>query len=538
MIIDGNKVEQDQTIETDVCIIGGGPAGITLACEFASKDFKVVLLESGGKKFRHPSQWLNIAYNVGRPYFDIVFTRHRMLGGSTYKWYGLCRPLDPLDFEERPWLPYSGWPYEKDVLDPFYDRACQYFQLPTTDFSTSNFLDLDQTEIQNDRIETKVYQFSPPTDFSAQYADDVASAGNIDIIYHANVVSIDVNGDGKEVRQVKVATLTRRKFRVSARIFILACGGIENARLLLVSNNVIKSGLGNQNDLVGRFFNEHPHAFHAEITSPEPNRFSGIYRPLDYKINAKNQPPLGVISLRQEIMRENQLMNSCAILVRRPLYKFNADYNSLTGVSLTRLAELLSHSSFIRESTWRDLKNVVSQPAVGLRILREQMKNNMAPRVSVSVRFMVEAAPNPDSRISLSKKRDFLGVNRINLDWRLTDQDLESFNRYRNILLYELRAMGFNVNEIDFEFDDSGWQYTMTAAKHHLGTTRMHSAPKQGVVDPECKVHGIANLYIAGSSVFPTSGCANPTFTIIALTLKLADQINGIMKNSPKGFAG
>jgi choline dehydrogenase-like flavoprotein len=534
MFIDGHKVETDYEFETDVCIIGGGPAGITLACEFAKKDFKVVLLESGGKKFRHPSQWLNIAYNVGRTYFDIVFSRHRMLGGSTYKWYGLCRPLDPLDFKERPWVPYSGWPYGKSVLDPFYDRACKYFQLPTTDFSTENFLEPNQTEIQNERIVTKVYQFSPPTDFSAQYADAVAGAGNVDIIYHANVIDIDVNEDGKEVRQVKVVTLTRKKFRVSARIFILACGGIENARLLLVSNSVLKDGLGNQNDLVGRFFNEHPHAYYAELTSLEHNRFSGIYNPLDYKIDAKNLPPTSVISLRQEIMCENQLMNACAILVRRPLYKISADYNSVAGVSLTRMAELLSHSSCISESNWQDFKNVISQPAIGLRILREQFKNKMAPRGAVSLRIMVETAPNPDSRITISERRDFLGMNRINLDWCLTNRDLESSNSCRKLLFDEIKSLGYGVNEIDLELDDSGWPYAMTAAKHHMGTTRMHSIPKKGVVDPDCKVHGIENLYVTGSSVFPTSGCANPTFTIIALTLKLADHIKGIMEKTPQ----
>ena len=149
-----------------------------------------------------------------------------MLGGSSYKWSGLCRTLDPVDFEERPWLPHSGWPFGRNELDPYYDRACECLQLQSTDFITEKFLLPEQREIKNEQIETKVYQFSPPTDFGKEYADEIAGAGNVDIIYHANVVDIDINEDGKEVRQVKVATLTRRKFRVSARVFLLVCGGI------------------------------------------------------------------------------------------------------------------------------------------------------------------------------------------------------------------------------------------------------------------------------------------------------------------------
>jgi len=533
MLLDGHKVEKGHTIETDVCIIGGGPAGITLAREFANKNFNVVLLESGGEKFRHPPQWLQIAYNVGRPYFDIVFTRHRMLGGSTYKWYGLCRPLDSIDFEERSWVPYSGWPINKETLDPYYDRASAYFQLPTTEFSTQNFLEPDQAEIQNNVIETKVYQFSPPTDFREQYLHETAGAGNISIIYHSNVTKLESNETGTKVIEVKVATLTGRKFQVSARVFIIACGGIENARLLLVSNSRVKPGLGNQHDLVGRFFNEHPHTFYAQILDTENNRFRGIYKSLDYKIDAKNQPPTGVFSLRQEIMRKNKLLNSCAILVNRPDYKLGTDYNSLTGVSLSRLAELFSHNSFIKATTWRDLKNIIFDPATGLRILKNQIENKISPKGSITLRFMIEAAPNPDSRVTLSEKKDFLGVNRINLDWRLSEQDLVSYINYNKVLVSELRTLGFSVNEIKFEPDETGWPYAMTAAKHHLGATRMHQEPQKGVVDSNCKVHGMENLYIAGSSVFPTSGCANPTLTIIALTLRLADHIKQTMDNMP-----
>ena len=531
MIVDGHKVERDFEFKTDVCIIGSGPAGLTLAREFAKKDFQVVLLESGGRKFRHPSQWLYIGNNIGRPYFDIVFTRHRMLGGSSYKWSGMCRPLDPIDFEERPWLPYSGWPFGRNELEPYYDRAYEYLQLQSTGFSTENFLLPKQREIKNDQIETKVYQFSPPTDFSEEYADEIAGAGNVKIIYHANVVGIDVNEDGNEVRQVKIATLTRRKFRVSARVFVLACGGIENARLLLVSNKVLKNGLGNQNDLVGRFFNEHVALYFAAISSSQKDTFSGIYKPLDYENTKLNLPPTATFSVKQEVMRGKRLLNARAEIVGRPTYKFGSDYNSLAGVSFTRLAEVLSHDRFVKDSSWRDFIHVAEKPSTVMRIIKDQFKNKSSRNYSIALRLMAETIPNPRSRITLSNKRDLLGMNRINLDWRLTEQDQVSFNNHQKLLIKELRSIGFNLKEIEFELDNTGWPYAIIPGKHHMGATRMHSDPKIGVVDPNCKVHSISNLYIAGSSVFPTSGSANPTFSITALTIRLGDHIKGVMKN-------
>lgn len=166
MLIDARKIENATNLEADVCIIGGGPAGITFAREFLDQDISVIMLESGRDKFFHPAQWLNIGKNIGRPYFDIVFTRHRMLGGSSNYWFGLCRPLDPIDFEVRDWLPYSGWPFGIDEVNPFYERACDVFQLPKTEFGIFEYLEPDQMEIKNEILETKVFQFSPPQQIS------------------------------------------------------------------------------------------------------------------------------------------------------------------------------------------------------------------------------------------------------------------------------------------------------------------------------------------------------------------------------------
>ncbi|MFN2176597.1 MAG: GMC oxidoreductase [Anaerolineales bacterium] len=533
MFIDGCKIEKNTRINADVCIIGSGPAGLTIASEFANQDFKVVVLESGGRKFRHPTQWLYIAKNVGRPYFDITYVRHRMVGGSSYKWSGVCRPLDEIDFEKRDWLPNSGWPFGLGELSPYYDRACRYMQLPTSDFSTRGYLTAGQAEIQNERIETKIYQHSPPTDFNLEFADRIAAAPNVDIIYHANAVNIQADQSGHTINFVQAATLTGRKFQIHAGIFVLACGGIENPRILLASNNVHQNGLGNQNDLVGRYFNEHVTLYSAALSAPQEDIFSGVYTPLDYEKTLPNLPPTATFSLRQEAMRAEQLLNARAEIVWRPTYKFGSDYNSLSGYSFTRLAEILSHNRFITDYTPRDFMNAAANPARVFRILRQQLKQKSSPNYSIALRLMGETVPNPDSRITLSNRRDFLGMPRLQLDWRLTEQDRLSFFKYQKLLIAELRSLGFNIMEPKLELDSSGWPYAIIPGKHHNGTTRMHVDPKQGVVDPDCKVHDISNLYIGGSSVFPTSGSANPTFTITAMAIRLADHIKSKINSVP-----
>lgn len=348
---------------------------------------------------------------------------------------------------------------------------------------------------------------------------------------NANVVEIHTNVDGQSVNHVKVATLNQKSIKVSSKVFILAAGGIENPRLLLASNKVQKNGLGNQNDLVGRFFNEHPHMFIAKIYHENPAIFGGIYSGMDYKNPIPLMPPTSAISLNEKSLREYQLRNGCAVLVERPGYKFEREYNSLAGLGFTRLAEILTHDRAPYDSLLKDIKRLLSDPKAVLRIFSKQAQKVLSPDRHIALRIMMEAEPNPVSRITLSEKKDAFNMPRINLDWRLSSRDLDDLNRFKKILFRELRSLGFVINEIDHELDAAGWPNGMVAAKHHSGMTRMHVDPNYGVVDENSKVHGISNLYIAGNSVFPTSGFTNPTFTIIALTLRLADHIKLEMKS-------
>lgn len=531
MFRDGRTVPEKEELIADVCIIGGGPAGLSIARELSNEEFSVIVLESGKEKFFHPTQALNLAKSIGRPYFDPVHTRHRVLGGSSTTWFGLCRPLDKIDFEERNWVPNSGWPFGIEEIEPYYLRAAEIFELPRKDFLLENYLDEGQQKIETDRIETSVFQFSPPTDFRDTYAEEIARAENCQILLNSNVQEIVTSEDGARVSEVVVKTRRKNTFTVKAKVFILASGGIENPRILLNSNRTHKAGLGNQNDLVGRYFNEHPHMFNATLSHPSADFFQGIYSPMDYKNPVSPMPPTSSLVLRDEIKREEKILNACAVLVERPAYKMKKEYSSTSGLGFMRLAEIISHDRSPFDSPIADLRRVARKPGDLVKILTGQAGSFLNKHKVVSLRIMMETAPNPESRITLADRRDMLGNRRASVDWQLTSRDNEDFKRFKAIMFKELESLGFRVNEIEHELDETGWPVSMVAAKHHSGTTRMHKDPARGVVNENAKVHGVGNLYIAGNSVFPTSGFSNPTFTLVALAIRLADHIKGVMEN-------
>jgi choline dehydrogenase-like flavoprotein len=533
LLIDGRKLPKNEILETDVCIVGGGAAGITLAKEFVDAHFKVSLFESGGLRFNHQTQFLYKADNFGRPYYDMEFTKQRYFGGATNKWYGRCRPLDPIDFETRSWVKHSGWPFEKKHLDPYYVRAHDVCQLKSNNYNPSYWETpaKEQLPLKGTKVETKIFQFSPPTRFGNEYINLLAKAKNIKVFLYSNAVSIVTNTVGNIVTHLNFATLRGKKFRVKAKLFILAASALEVTRLLLISNDVHSRGIGNHYDLVGRFFMEHPHVFTAVLTTPLTTKQARFYKILDYDTNSENLGTVGALGLNEKIIRQEKMLNASAFFIRRKGYKIDNRYFSKGGVALTQVVDTLNHTNapgvqFLRYAgdTLRHINEVSG-------IIKQRLKAVINPTSWMTIRTQIETAPNPDSRVTLSHKKDRLGMNKLILDWRLTELDLISFKKFNQILFEGLLNSGFKLRLFNHETDEFGWPVSMVAGKHHIGTTRMHEDPKKGVLDADCKVHGVANLFIAGSSMFPSSGQANPMLTIVALAIRLADHIKHIMSN-------
>ncbi|NQZ95098.1 MAG: GMC family oxidoreductase [Myxococcales bacterium] len=524
MLIDARSVQNERTLETDVCIIGAGAAGITLAREFIDQPFRVFLLESGGFEFDAESQSLYAGENVGLPY-SLVQSRLRFFGGATNHWVGWCRPLEEIDFETRPRIPHSGWPIRRADLQPFYERAQAICQLGPYEYEPEAWASRDSPLLQfaGDRVVNTVYQFSPPTRFGRAYRAEVLRAGNVATCLHGNAIEIETTETARSATSVRVACLSGNQFRVAARLVLLAAGGIENARLLLLSNGVQREGIGNQKDLVGRFFMDHPHHTSGVVLPSDPALSTALYTgsTATEKVGAHV-----AIALSARVQREEGLGSFVASLFPPRTWpqvsKGVASLDYLT--SSLREGEMPDHFAEHLGAVVADFDDV-ARASYG----RLFGGNKRPPSTLLSLHGRSEHLPNPDSRVSLAEERDSLGQRRVRLDWRLGSADKRTIRRAHEIIAEEMGRAGLGRVKLVVDEDYTLWSQSIRGGSHHMGTTRMHEDPNHGVVDADCRVHGMANLFVAGSSVFPTCGYANPTLTLVALAVRLADHVKKVL---------
>ena len=499
---DARKLEDSSILEGDICIVGAGAAGISLALELNKSYKKVILLESGGFEYDESSQQLNNGTNIGQKYFPLKSSRLRLFGGTTGIWSGFCAPLDSIDFEDRYWIPHSGWPITKKELTPFYERAQRVLELGPYNYDPEyweSLLGVPKLDLNTSEVYTKMWQKSPPTRMGEKYRNEIINSENVELYTFANLTNIDLTENAKEVRQLEVKTISGKRFNVRANCYVMACGAIQNTRQLLHANSVMKRGVGNQNDLVGRYFMEHPHVDSAEICLAE-----GINMDLYYE-SILSGSSFGMLALSEQNQREKQLLNYSAQLI-------SATFDSQRNWNVDMFPE--------------NPKNVLAY-AESL----DEIRSDRDPRKPETTYYIlstrIEQAPNSNSRITLSDTKDVFGIPEYNLDWRLSALDKKTILEANKVIGNELGKNGLgrlHLQDWLFEKEDI-WSENLTGGWHHMGTTRMHNNPKKGVVDENLKVHGSTNLYIAGSSVFPTSGTANPTLTIVALSIRLADYL-------------
>lgn len=562
MIIDARSVEDGATIEAELCIVGAGAAGITLARSLADAEFRTVVLESGGMTLDADAQDLNAGENVGLDYFPLVGTRLRFFGGTTNHWGGTCRPFEETDFTGNPAVPNTTWPITLADLAPYYPEAARIVQLGSTGWDADDWKGrspYSPFDLDDDVIETRVAKVvdAARRSFNALYADEVERAPSVTTYLHANVTEVRLADDHGTVASVAVRTTTGA-FTVRARAFVLAAGGIENPRILLASNAQQPAGVGNGNDLVGRYFLEHPRFVGGVLLPLDPDLSASFYEPHvvdDARI-------LGYLSVARPL-REAEGLVDVQFRTRTLLDPANARARSSEDVeALRRLADRLRGDEDL-DGAWSDLVRVLDDltswrrllvPGAGapvpqpdlLRLLSSASAEELDALVpeffgdvavfaygrvtdsaavqAIELSTRLDPAPNPDSRVTLTNERDAFGMPRVALDWQLSEVDRRSAIRGLEALGQEVGRAGIGRVQLQIEADGP-WPADMQGGYHHMGTTRMSADPATGVVDADCRVHGIANLYVAGSSVFTTAGSATPTMTIVALALRLADHL-------------
>lgn len=517
MIIDAEAIDAGSALHTGVCIVGAGAAGITLAGELERAGIDTVVLESGGEAYEPQVQALYQGELAGRRYFPLHVTRLRMLGGSTNHWGGFSRKLDPLDFEFRDWVEPSGWPFGSEELESYYARAHELCELGPADYRLARWEDGQRPRLPLDEgpLRTGIFQNSTPTRFGQRYRDALAEASHVRVILHATVLDIGLHADGGHVRELAVGTLSGRRFTVTARQVVLAAGGIENPRLLLASNRVQTAGIGNRHDQVGRYFMEHPTLDVAELLLTRSDVQTALYR----RHTVDDVPVHGFLTPSPETLRTERMLN-CGMLLQRQHWVSSSE----GARSARRLANQLGAGRW-PQALFEDVANVIGD----LGGLARAAYHSALDRRLFAVHYWAEQVPNPASRVTLSTERDAFGKPCARLDWRLTEQDWRNFVHMHELFAREIGASGLGRVRLNFDLESGVWPESVHGSHHHIGTTRMAGDPRHGVVNGQGRVHGVDNLYVAGSSVFPTSGQATPTLTIVALALRLAEHLKTVV---------
>lgn len=507
MDLDAKRFTDGAVMEADLCVIGAGPAGLVLASELARRGRDVMLLESGGDRPDPDVLGLNDGDVVGDAYAGLRETRHRQIGGLSSLWNTPVRgsvgakyvPLDAVDLEVRPPSEPAGWPLSYSELCRFYERAQMRCGLGPFRYEAAAWARPGLAPLARigPHLVSRVYQVGARDALVPPIISELRRSGNARLCTNATAVRLETDASGRRVMSAVVASPGGPRWRLRARRFVLAAGAVENARLLLASGSG-PEGLGNDSGWVGRGFMEHPRDS-ALVLDP---RAAGSYGELafyDLHEGAEGALFIGRLALVAEAVRSGELPNASATLLPRVRPTANRAHAALAAAGLRGAARRWLPSA---GHGW-------SRTAAPARTLD-----------GFAILLNLEQQPHPDNRVALGARRDALAVPVPVLHWRWRAEEQLRLERLRAVVRRELEGAGLGrVRERAGVLPDPN-------ARHHAGTTRMSEHPRDGVVDAAGRVHSLDNVSVAGASVFPTSGYANPMLTIVALSLRLAEDLD------------
>lgn len=555
MYIDGRQIVHGSTLDTDVCIIGGGPAGITIALELLRSSISVVLIESGGWRPNRLTQNLNegeLSSSSRHPPPEMY--RERRFGGSSTIWGGRCVPLTRSDFEPRSYVANSGWPLQYDDLVSYYSKALSYCEAGQFAFDT-DCLETNKPIIgglKSKEIAVGLERFSPPTDFGRRYKSEFSGSRSHKILLESTCTCLLSSNSGRSIEEIACTTISGNRFSVRSKYVVVAAGALETTRLLAASNRTFLAGLANSSGLLGRYYMSHLEGTLGRLQVAPGKMVAWDFSRTSDGIYAKHH-----LRLSDEIQQRHQLRNmifrlhhanpmdpshedpvlSLMYIAKRfilPEYR-----RKITTVEFDILKQLPNgnellahHAANIMKNPWPLFRFLSSW------IYKRHARYRRVPYValysrlgSYPIEYNAEQTPLYESRVLLTSNKDRFDVPKLRIDWQVSNEDMESIaTSYRHMQHFLART---EIAEliVDDETLDEKARRAIAVGGHHIGTTRMSDDPRRGIVNPQCRTHDVENLYVAGSAVFPTSGSANPTLTIVALAIRIAEHLKISMRS-------
>lgn len=542
MLLDLSAAAALGRLEAAVCVIGSGAAGMSVALTLDEADVDVVLLEAGGR--RAAADDALVGDLTGAPGHDpLERVRQRRLGGTTAQWGGRCVPLDPVDIEHRSWVPDSGWPIDADALRPWYRRAAELLRLGADEWTAADALG-DAPRLFSSGAgpltDDGLWRWSPPVRFWRTFGRRLETSPRLRVVADAQVVRLEQDRPGGPATTAVVALPGGGELPVRATTFVVAAGGVETARLLLASDRQTSGGIGGA--AVGRYYMIHPL---AEVGLVRVDPALDVRTAVDFTRSRDGVWVRRMLRLSDAAQREHQLRNAAFALwypdPRDPAHRdgllssFALVRRALTrtgGFKATGIHRRYAEGGSTRAHVGNVARDLPAVARYGVRWTRERWLSERTLPSFASVnrqglyrlRFDAEQSPEPGNRVVLSGERDAVGMPRAAVHHRVGRDDRESLVRSLQLVAAELARSGRATVELppDEHLLD---ELVFGDGTHQIGTARMSSSPRTGVVDADCRVHDCANVFVAGSAVFPTGGMAGPTMTIVALALRLADRL-------------
>jgi choline dehydrogenase-like flavoprotein len=516
-------------LEADVCIVGAGAAGLTLAAQFIKSPWRVLVLESGLKDPDRTAEDLNTLIPMGVPHEGWRDGRVRAFGGTTQAWRGQLVPMRASEAQERAWVAGSGWPMMVGELQPYYRRVEHLLRTegPPYDLTTWHRLGVPPLELDPLLLRVRFAQGAPRIrrNFAQLLRRALERSPHIHVLLDATVVALQCGADGQRCESVEVRARTGEKRRIRARWFVLACGGIETPRLLLASPAADGNGVANSSGTVGRYFQDHISYWAGELHPRARRQVQDIFDPryLNGTMYSLRLEPT------DELMRREGWLNATAqIAFELP--------EALGWVEVRRLLRSIQAGRVQLPSRDDTLSMARGAGELSRLVLTRLLAQRRRSPSSGSIRLQVdvEQAPDPHSRVLLAAERDCYGMPRAKLDWRVGELERRTMTGFARTVAKELERLNLGTVQLA-EAPDFSARDTLGAAGdlfHHMGTTRMSRSPREGVTRHDLRCHDVDNLFIAGPSVFPASGIAEPTFTALALCVRLSDHLKTRLRSA------